>query len=120
MNRKNAKTIGKHGEVVEKPLYKCISEVLMHVAQWYHWTPEQSSRNSGNKFRLASPLTLPNFVALRQKLCEISVAGRCSWLGVDKHATAEGRTTIGDPGMVPGKFKKNEKKKDRNITVILI
>jgi len=32
----------------------------------------------------------------------------------------EGRTTIGDPGMVPGKFKKIEKKKDRNITVILI
>jgi len=31
MNR-NIKTIGKHEEVVEKPLYKCISEGLMHVA----------------------------------------------------------------------------------------
>jgi len=36
----------------------------MHVvAAWYRGTP----RNSGNKFRMASPLTLPNFVALRQE-----------------------------------------------------
>jgi len=33
----------------------------------------QSSRNSGNKFRLASPLTPPNLVALEQQVCEISV-----------------------------------------------
>jgi len=39
VNRKNTKTIGKHGQVVEKQLYKCISEVLMHVAAWYHGTP---------------------------------------------------------------------------------
>ena len=32
VNRKNNKTIGKHREVVEKPLYKCISEGLTHVA----------------------------------------------------------------------------------------
>jgi len=36
-------------------------------------SPKQSSRNSGNKFRLTSPLTLPNFVALRREVCEISV-----------------------------------------------
>ena len=27
------------GEVVEKPLFKCINEGLMHVAAWYHGTP---------------------------------------------------------------------------------
>ena len=32
--RKNS-LIGKHGEVVEKTLYKCINERLMHVAAWY-------------------------------------------------------------------------------------
>jgi len=52
-------------EVVEKPFYKCISEGLMHVAAWYHGTQDQSSRNSGNKFRLATLLTLPNLIALR-------------------------------------------------------
>jgi len=63
VNRNNTKTIGKHGEVVEKPLYKCISEGLMQVAAWFHGTPEQSSRYSANKFLLARPPTRPNFVA---------------------------------------------------------
>ena len=49
MNRNKPKTIGKHGEVGEKTLYKCISEGLMHVAPWYHGTPDQCSGNSGNK-----------------------------------------------------------------------
>jgi len=41
--------------------------------------PDQSSLNSGNKCRLAKPLTLPNFVELRQKVCEISaVENFCS------------------------------------------
>jgi len=40
---------------------------------------EQSSRNSGNKFRLARSLTRPNFVALRQKVCELSLVEKfCS------------------------------------------
>jgi len=39
LNRNNTETIGKHGKVVEKPLYKCISEGLMHVTAWYHGTP---------------------------------------------------------------------------------
>ena len=39
VNRKNTKTIGRHEEIVEKPLYKCISEGLMHVAAWYDGTP---------------------------------------------------------------------------------
>jgi len=34
--------------------------------------PNQSSRNSGSKCQLARPLTLPIFVALSQKVCEIS------------------------------------------------
>jgi len=34
------KTIGRYGEVVEKPLYKCIREGLMHVAAWHHGTPK--------------------------------------------------------------------------------
>jgi len=39
---------------------------------------DQSSRNSENKFRLARPPKIQNFVALRQKVCEISVVGFCS------------------------------------------
>jgi len=40
VNKNNTKTIGQHGEFVEKTLYKCISEGLMHVAAWYHGMPE--------------------------------------------------------------------------------
>ena len=63
---------------LEKPHYKCINdEGLMHVVAWYHamitGAPDQSSQNSGNKFRLARHPTFPNFVAQRQKVCEISV-----------------------------------------------
>jgi len=32
VNRNNTKTIGKHEEVVDTPLYKCTSEVLIHLA----------------------------------------------------------------------------------------
>jgi len=32
VNRNESKTIRKHRELVEKPLYKCISEGLMHVS----------------------------------------------------------------------------------------
>jgi len=43
------------GKLSKKPLYKCISVGLMHVAAWYHGTsPDQSSQNSGNKFKLAN------------------------------------------------------------------
>jgi len=38
VNRKNTRTIGKHREVVDKPLYKCIIEGLMHVTALYHGT----------------------------------------------------------------------------------
>jgi len=31
--------------------------------------PDQSSRNSGNKLRLTTPLTRPNFVVFPQKVC---------------------------------------------------
>ena len=47
VNRKNIKTIGKHKEVVEKPLYKRISEGLMHVAEWHHGTPGQKFTKFG-------------------------------------------------------------------------
>jgi len=47
VNRKNTKTVDKHGEVVEKPLYKYVSEELMHFAAWCDGTADQSSRNSG-------------------------------------------------------------------------
>jgi len=50
VNRKNTKTIGKHWKVVEKPLYNSINEGLIHVAAWYHGTPDKSTQNSGNKF----------------------------------------------------------------------
>ena len=33
------KTIGKHGEVAEEPLYMYISEGMMHVAARYRGTP---------------------------------------------------------------------------------
>jgi len=39
VNRSNPKTIGKHRGIVEKSLYKCTSEGLMHAAAWYHETP---------------------------------------------------------------------------------
>jgi len=39
VNKNKSKTIGKHGKVVEKPVYMCINEGLMHVAAWYHGTP---------------------------------------------------------------------------------
>jgi len=38
-----------------------ISEGLMHVAAWYHGTRDQSSRNAGNKFRLARPPNIAKF-----------------------------------------------------------
>ena len=64
VNRNNTRTIGKHGEIVEKPLYKCISEGLMHVAAWYHGT----AGSIFTKFGEMRPITLANFVALRQKV----------------------------------------------------
>jgi len=33
--------------------------------------PDQSSSNSGSRWRLARPLTLPNFITLRQKVYQI-------------------------------------------------
>jgi len=68
VNTKNTKTIGKHGEVVEKTLYKCTSEGMMHVAAWYHGTPGPKFTNVWNKFRLVRPLTLPIFVALTKSV----------------------------------------------------
>ena len=72
MNRNKSKTIsnGKHGEFVKKTLYRCISEGLMHVAAWYHGTPDQSSRNSGNKFPLAIAV---KFRCAPTKMCDISL-----------------------------------------------
>ena len=59
--------------------HKCISEGLMHVAASIAGPMDRSSTNSGNKCRLARPLTLPNFVALQQEICEISaVKNLCS------------------------------------------
>jgi len=73
VNRNKPKTIGKRGEVVEKPLDNCIGEELMHVATWYHGTAGPKFTKFGNKFRLARPSILPNFIALRQKVCDISL-----------------------------------------------
>jgi len=50
VNRTNTKTIGKRDETVEDPLYKCISEGLMHVAAWYHGTQRPMFAKLGNKF----------------------------------------------------------------------
>ena len=66
VNINKSKTIGKHGKVAKKPLYKCISEGLMHGTTG---SPHHGIRR--NKLRLARPLTRLNFVALRQKMCEI-------------------------------------------------
>jgi len=51
----------------------------MHIAAWYHGPPppDQRSRNSGNMCRLARPLTLPNFVALRQKNVRDVLCRKC-------------------------------------------
>jgi len=45
----------------------------MHVAARYHGTPGPKFTKFENNFRSARPLTRPNFVALRQKMCEISL-----------------------------------------------
>jgi len=53
VNRKNTKTIGKRREVVEK---NTLQRGLMHVTAYgITRPPDQSSRNSGNKLRLANP-----------------------------------------------------------------
>ena len=45
------------------------SEGLMYVAAWnITGSPDQSSRNSGNKFQLGRPPMRANFVAIRQKV----------------------------------------------------
>ena len=73
------KTIGKTWGSCRKPRSKCISEGRMHIAAWYHGPPppDQRSRNSGNMCRLARPLTLPNFVALRQKNVRDVLCRKC-------------------------------------------
>jgi len=54
--------------------YKCASEWLMHVAVCgIAGPPDQSSPSSGNKCRMARPLTMPNFIALGQTIYEKSV-----------------------------------------------
>jgi len=54
------------------------TDAYHHVAT-REWHPDQSSRNSGNKCRLARPLMVPNFVTLRQEVCKIStVENLCS------------------------------------------
>ena len=53
MNRKS--TIDKHGEVVEKPLYKCISEGLTHVTAWCHGTPRPLHEIRGISFDWQDP-----------------------------------------------------------------
>jgi len=76
VNRNNTKTIGKHGVAVEKPLYKRISEGLMHVAAWglgLSWDPGPKFTKLREYVSNGQTLTLPNFVALRPKVCEISV-----------------------------------------------
>jgi len=51
----------------------------MHVAAWYRETPDQSWPKSGNNCWLARPITVPIFVTLRQKVCEVSaVENLCS------------------------------------------
>ena len=76
MNRNKFKTISKHGRLSR---YKCTSEGLMHVAAWYHMDPGPKFTKFGEKCRLARPITLPNFVALRQKVCDISAVEKfCS------------------------------------------
>jgi len=69
--------------------YKCISEGLMHVAAWYRQTriaepSDQSSRNLGNKCRLARSITVPNFVALRHKCTRDPLSKICASGKVDQ------------------------------------
>jgi len=79
IRRKNTKTIGKHGEVVEKPLYKCTNEALMHVAAWCHRPRTKVHEIREISFDWPDPPTLPNVVAHRQKVCEISLVEKfCS------------------------------------------
>jgi len=62
-------TASKHG--INPHNNKCISEGLMHVPTTYHCTAGPKVNNVGNKYQMARPITLRNFIALRQKVCEI-------------------------------------------------
>ena len=55
VNRNKSKTIGKHGDVIKKLLYKCIIKGLMHVAARYHGTLGSIGQTSNAaKFRCTS------------------------------------------------------------------
>jgi len=73
VNRKNTKTISANmGKLSANFASVPVNDWCMSP-HGITGPPDQSSRNSGNKFRLDRPLTRPNFVALRQKACGISV-----------------------------------------------
>jgi len=46
--------------------------------------PDQSSRNSGNKFQLARSLMWPNFAALQQKCARYPPASKQYWVNIGR------------------------------------
>ena len=70
---------------IQKP-YRCTKEEgLWHVSpHGFASPPKQSSPSSGNKRRLVRPQTLSNFVALLQKVCQISFFKNLTPVGREK------------------------------------
>jgi len=73
VNKNNTKTISKHQELVEKPLYKCISEGLIRAQHGITGLPIQLKFTKFDKFRLASLLNAFKFCRTPTKVCETSV-----------------------------------------------
>jgi len=71
--KNNNKAIGKHREVVEKPLTSVSVKDWCMSPHGITGPSDQSSQTSGNMCRFVRPLMRPNIVMLRQNVCKISV-----------------------------------------------
>jgi len=69
VNRKNIKTIGNMGKLSKNHFLNVSVKDWCMSPHGITGPPDQSSRNSGNKLWLTTPLTRPNFVVFPQKVC---------------------------------------------------
>ena len=70
VNRKNTKTIVNMGKLSKNHFSSVsVKEDWSMLPHGITGPPDQSSRNSGNKLWLTTPLTRPNFVVFPQKVC---------------------------------------------------
>jgi len=55
------KLLANMGKLSKKPLYKCISERLMHVTTWYHWTPGPKFTKVGEEVSIGQITNMAKF-----------------------------------------------------------